>query len=549
VPETERALVLERAEGNPLFLEEIAHALRDCRGLEGIPDTLQALIAARIDRLGADEKQLLQSAALVGRVFWRGALECLAPELEVAVLLDRLLDRELVTPEERSTISGDVAFRFKHGLIRDIAYGGMSKARRAEEHQTFAAWVERRAGDELAEIRAHHLDQAAGLVAELDGAVPEELAHSAAAALEEAGRRALRRGALGVARRTLLRAIELEPSPDRRYLAAHAAWRLADVPTVGDEAEEVLTEARAAGRRDIEGRALVLLADLALHAEGDVSRAHDLADEALAALPEGEAAGLYDAHALITTIFWWLGNGEGATRHAEAMLDLARQAGRPELESLAQTQLAAIAGVRGDVAGALALLEQAESLAEESGSREAMGYALAVHGRRCEEAEADEAERYLRQALAIFDEIGAAGRYGWTLSNLASVYRQHGDLPLAEKTFREAVRRLRRTHEQGFLVEAERGLAEVFVELGKVDEADRLITEAEGRVGREDVWTRASLLHARGLVLAAQGREDEAEAAFLGALEIIEPTMYVILTREVQTSLESLQAAQDVASR
>jgi len=549
VTRIQRGLVLERAEGNPLFLEEIAHALRDGRGLDGIPDSLQALIASRIDGVAADEKKLLQSAALIGRVFWRGALERLAPDLEVVELLDRLVNREFVVAEERSSISGEHAYRFKHVLIRDVAYGGMSKARRAEEHQAFADWVADRARDELAEIRAHHLEQAADLLIELAGTIPEDLARSAAEALEEAGRRGLRRGALRSARRTLVRAVAIEPTPDRRYLAAHAAWRLADVPTVGDEAEAALAEARASGRPDIEGRALVLLADLALHADGDVARAHDLADEALAILPDDELAGLYDAHALITTIFWWLGNGEGATRHAEAMLELAHKAARPELESLAKTQLSAIAGVRGDVAGALVLLEQAESLAETSGSHEAMGYALAVHGRRFGEAESDEAERYLRRALEIFDEIGAAGRHGWTLSNLASVYRQRGEIPLAEKTFREAVRRLRGTHEQGYLAEAERGLAEVLVVQGKVDEADRLITEAERRVGRGDVWTRASLLHARGLVLVAQDRVDDAEASFLAALEIIEPTMYAILTREVRESLNALLDSRGVGAR
>jgi class 3 adenylate cyclase/predicted ATPase len=547
VPPARRKVVLERAEGNPLFLEEIAHALRDGRGIEGIPDTLQALIAARIDGLDSGEKRLLQSAALVGRVFWQGALESLAPDLDVEGLLDLLVGREFLVREELSTISGDSALRFKHGLIRDVAYGGMSKARRAEEHQAFAAWVEKHARDELAEIRAYHLDRAAELLAELDGVVAEDLAHSTADALEEAGRRALRRGALRVARRTLLRAVELDPSPDRRYLAAHAAWRLADVPTLREEAQEVLAEARAAERRDVQGRALVLLADLALHSEGDVTRAHVLADEALAILPEDELPGLYDAHALITTIYWWLGNGEGSTRHGEAMLDLAHRAGRPELESLALTQLSAIAGVRGDAAQAVALLEQAESLAESSGSREALAYALAVHGRRVDETQSEDAERYYREALEIFDEIGAAGRHGWTLSNLAGVYRQRGDLPLAEQTFREAVRRLRSTHEQGFLAEAERGLAEVLVERGKVDEADRLVAEAEGRVGRGDVWTSASLLHARGVVLAAQGRADEAESAFLAALEIIEPTMYEILTREIRSSLESLHLTRGVA--
>jgi class 3 adenylate cyclase/tetratricopeptide (TPR) repeat protein len=549
VPPAQLALVLERAEGNPLFLEEIARALRDGGGLQAVPDSLQALIAARIDALAPDEKHLLQSAALAGRVFWQGALERLAPDLAVAVLLDCLLEREFVTPEEHSTISDDRAFRFKHVLIRDVAYGGMTKQRRAHEHRAFAEWVEDRAADELADIRAHHLDQAAELLAELDGAVPEELAQSAAEALHHAGRRAMRRGALKVARRMLLRAVELEPNAVRRYFAAAAALRLADIPSVGDEAEETLAAARAEGLPGIEGRALVLLADLALHTDGDVARAHDLADEALAILPEDELAGLYDAHSLITTIYWWLGNGDGATRHAEAMLDLAHTASRADLESLARTQLSAIAGVRGDVAGSISLLDEAKSLAETSGSREAMGYALAVQGRRLGEVESDEAERYLHQALEMFEEIGAAGRYGWTLSNLASVYEQRGDLATAEKTYREAVRRLRGTHEQGFLVEAERGLAEVLVALDKVGEADKLIDEAERRVGRGDVWTRASLLHARGLVLAAQDRADEAEAAFRAALEIIEPTMYEILARQIRSSLQSLRGAEDLASR
>ena len=217
---------------------------------------------------------------------------------------------------------------------------------------------------------------------------------------------------------------------------------------------------------------VVLLADLALHTDSDVPRAHDLADEALAILPADELAGLYDAHSLITTIFWWLGNADGATRHGEAMLDLAHRAERPELESLALTQLAGVAGVRGDAAGSLALLERAETLAEASGSREAMAYALAVHGRGFGADEADEAERYLLRALEMLQEIGAAGRYGWTLAHLAAIYRQRGDLARAEKTYRDAVRRLRGTHEQGFLVEAERGLAELLVERDKVDEAD-----------------------------------------------------------------------------
>ncbi len=541
VPAAQRALVLERAEGNPLFLEEIARTLREHEALDRIPDSVQALIAARIDRLPAGEKRVLQSAALMGRVFWRGALDRLVPDLDVDSLLDGLLDREFVVPEERSTISGDRAFRFKHVLIRDVAYAGMSKLLRAEEHQAFAAWIDERARDELVGIRAYHLDQAVLLLAELGGRVPDALAHDAAAALESAGRRALQRGGFVSARRTLLRALELEPTPGRRYLAAHAAWRLSDVPTVRAEAEDALAEARAAGLPDIEGQALVLLADLALHAESAVVRAHDLADEALAILPADETVGLYDANALIATIFWWRGDAAGATRHGEAMLELAHQSGRPDLESLALTQLASVAGVQGDAARSLDLLERAEAIADSSGSREAKAFALAVRGRRYGENESAEAETCLVEALEIFRETGAAGRYGWTLANLGVVYEQRGDIALAEKTYREAVGGLRSTHEQGYLVEAERRLAEVLVKQGKVDEADRVVAAAQRRVGREDVWTRASMLHAAGLVRTAQGRTEEAAAAFSAALEIAEPTMYAILTDEIRASLESLR--------
>ena len=544
VPPAQRALVLERAEGNPLFLEEIARMLREDEELDRIPDSVQASIAARIDRLRAGEKRVLQSAALIGRVFWRGALDRLVPDLDVDSLLDGLLDREFVVPEELSTISGDRAFRFKHVLIRDVAYSGMSKALRAQEHRAFADWVDEHARDELAGIRAYHLDHAAQLLVELGGAVPDELAHDAAAALEQAGRRALQRGAFVAARRTLLRSVELEPSPERRYLAAHAAWRLSDVPSVREEADVALAEARAADLPAIEGRSLVLLADLALHAESNVVRAHDLADEALAILPADEAVGLYDANALIATIFWWRGEAEGATRHGQAMLELAHRAGRPELESLALTQLASVAGVQGEAQRSLELLERAEELAESSGNRDAMAFALAVHGRRFGEAESDEAEKYLLQALEMFRETGGAGRYGWTLSNLGAVYEQRGDIALAEKTFRDAVSGLRATHEQGYLAEAERRLAEVLVRQGKTDEADRVVAAAQRRVGREDVWTHASLLHAAGLVRAAQGRTAEADAAISAALEIIEPTMYAILANEIRQSLESLRAAE-----
>src|SRR6267378_459532 len=180
-----RARLLDKTEGNPLFVEETVRMLVE-EGAEGgdrIPDSLQAMIGARIDRLPAGAKIVLQRGSVIGRTFWAGAIDHLSPEYhseEVEDILDDLLLRDFVTREERSTITGEAAYRFKHVLIREVAYGGLSKSGRAEYHTRFAEWLREKADKELLEIRAYHLDQACLLYAELDGHPPVELARMAA---------------------------------------------------------------------------------------------------------------------------------------------------------------------------------------------------------------------------------------------------------------------------------------------------------------------------------------------------------------------------------
>ena len=204
--------VLAKTEGNPLFVEEMIRMLaeRPRGGSERIPDTLQALIAARIDRLPAAQRILVQRAAVMGRIFMGGALAHLSPEIEdVDQSIGELLLRDLVVREVRSTITGEHAYKFRHVLIREVAYAGLAKSARADLHRAFAGWLAERAGDELLEIRAFHLDQAARLLTELDGSAPADLNEEAAVALTKAGRRALSREAYRSARKLLLRAVEL----------------------------------------------------------------------------------------------------------------------------------------------------------------------------------------------------------------------------------------------------------------------------------------------------------------------------------------------------
>ncbi len=519
--------------------------------IKRIPDSVQAVIAARIDGLDAGDKRLLQRAALVGRVFWRGALDALSPDVDVAAGLDRLLEREFIAPEAHSSISGERAFRFTHGLIRDVAHATVSKAERAEDHRRVARWVAERAPDELADIHAHHLDVAARLVAELDGTVPSDLAHDAAAALEGAGRRSFHRSSFTAARSQFVRAVALEPTLERRYLAAQSACRLSDTPTVREEAPVVLEEARTESAPDIEGRALLLLAEIALRADSDVAHARELAHQALEVLPDDELQGLYDARSLLATLGWWVGDADASRRHGEAMLEGARSLGRIDLEAIALYHLAGVASAVGDAEEARRMTRRATALAEESGSREAFGFARAAAGRCSWEVEGDfdATETAYRDALAAYEEIGAAGRAGWAVSMLGALELRRGRVDRAEELLRDAVRRLRATQEGGYLVEAERGLAEALVAGGKLTEAERVAEHAQRTVGREDVWSRASTLHALGLVRAAQGRTNEAEALLRESLAIVEPTMFRTLTEEVRASIDAVRGGATAAAK
>jgi class 3 adenylate cyclase/tetratricopeptide (TPR) repeat protein len=535
-----RTDILTTAEGNPLFVEETVRMLAEGGdGRSGIPDTLQALIAARIDRLPAAEKALLQRAAVIGRTFWEGALDALSPGVgQSAALLDELLRRELVQREPRSTITGERAYRFKHVLIREVGYAGLPKADRADYHRRFADWLHERLGEELLEIRAYHLDQTATLVAELDGAPPAELAQEAAAALERAGKRALAREANTAARRLLLRAVELEPTLRRRHHAAVAAWRLGDYPALANEADEVLGEARSARDRHIEGRALNALADVALTRDADIDRGRELVEQALAVLPEDDVPGRFDALMVRGWIGWITGNLGDSKSAAKEALALAGTAGRKDLESQAAQQLAEIHIARLEAGDAEPIVDRAAALAEESGSLEARGRAFASRGKLLTlKGELDEAERALADAQALFEEAGVPMVLARTLNARAWLDWRRGRLDEADKRFRESIRILKPLEDRGTLCESQRSLAQLLLQRGKVEEAERVALEARKTVGPQDVSSRATTRMALALVRAAQGRDDEAEKLLREALEIAAESGFNYVRYEVLRAL------------
>jgi hypothetical protein len=206
VPRELHELVLRRAEGNPFFLEELASSIaeRGARGAE-VPDTVQAVLASRVDLLPPDEKAALQAAAVIGRVFWRGAVRALLHEAAPDFAL--LEARDFVRRRPTSALAGEREFTFKHALTRDVAYASLPEERRAALHAAFARWLEDSGGgrDEHAAFLAHHY----AIAAEREGVRLEAITW-----LMRAAELAIGRYELDEALALLHRALELEPGPD-----------------------------------------------------------------------------------------------------------------------------------------------------------------------------------------------------------------------------------------------------------------------------------------------------------------------------------------------
>ena len=236
--EAVRAKIIEAAEGNPLFVEQMLSMLindgslhRDDAGLWTItsdlgamtvPPSISALLTARLDRLGGTDRAVIECGAVIGQVFYRGAIEELVPDsirAAVGPSLRSLSRKELVAFDESTRFAGQEAFRFLHILIRDAAYQGLLKRSRAELHEGFVEWLERVAPDRLLEyeeICGHHLEQAFLIRAEL-GPVNEAIRHlgeRGARYLSSAGQRALARGDMPAAESLLRRAAGLLSSDD-----------------------------------------------------------------------------------------------------------------------------------------------------------------------------------------------------------------------------------------------------------------------------------------------------------------------------------------------
>ncbi len=339
--DTQQAL-LERAGGNPLYAEEFVRLLTDrdvgAEAME-VPESVQALIAARLDTLTAERKSLLQDAAVIGKVFWAGALAAMGDRDPVGVeqVLHELARKELVRPARISSMDGEHEYGFWHVLVRDVCYQQIPRAARAARHQAAAAWLEHKAGgraEDVADVLAHHyqaaleLSRAAGIDAEL-----QELQTQAIHYLALAGARALSLD-VGQAERQLAGALDLCPSDDpvRASLLerwSHAAQQQGRLLETREALEQALDLYRKRHEPVSGGRVLTRLG-LVLHRLGD-PRSEEAFDEAVELL-EQQPAGpeLVDALAYRAGRFTLTNRYAQGVAAAQTALSLAVALGLPE---------------------------------------------------------------------------------------------------------------------------------------------------------------------------------------------------------------------------
>jgi class 3 adenylate cyclase/tetratricopeptide (TPR) repeat protein len=290
VPKPLRELLMRRASGNPFFLTEMV-VLAEGGSDVGVPPTLRALLAARLDQLQQYERSVLERGAVEGELFHRGAVAAMATEeTPMVATLATLVRRDLLLPD-RPTVEGEDAYRFRHVLFRDAVYDALAKENRAELHCRLARWLDE-CGEKLVEadeLIGYHLERATQCLAEIDQPDPE-LAFAAGDRLAAAGRRALWRADNRTAEGLLYRSLDLT-RPYRLDLHAELdlAWSKANPlegAAIADDAAE-----RASSDSVAEAAFLARVVATQRRIEGAGGSLDELEQLAHQALPLVEAAG------------------------------------------------------------------------------------------------------------------------------------------------------------------------------------------------------------------------------------------------------------------
>ncbi len=387
LPSDLHARIVDRTGGNPFFVEEILRQLIDegriARVGDGwraeagltavqIPDTVQAVLAARIDLLGPDEKRALQAASVVGRIFWPAPVgrSLDAGPARVDELLRGLESRDLVLARLGSSMAGQPEFIFKHALVRDVAYESIPKRDRAMAHLQVARWIEETVGErrlEVVELLAHHYTaaQRASSWGHVEPDRREEIRSRAVELLFEAAEEAGRLFALDRARERLDTGLELARGPTERARGMEGNARLLLWQDDGDAAWRAAREAIdlrvGSSEAPVDRRAIARLCGLMLSIPTrwpglmrqlpTREEAKPYLDLGLSMLDDGDSEERLGMLMVLAAWGWGFGEADSdPARSAEyaaagtSAIELARRLGRPDLISAALDTAGANAG-------------------------------------------------------------------------------------------------------------------------------------------------------------------------------------------------------------
>jgi class 3 adenylate cyclase len=480
--------LLARAGGNPLYAEQYARVLLERGDFDELPKSVQGIIAARLDALSEDEKLLLQDAAVMGQVFWLGAIEAVGglPRWQAEELLRALERKEFVRRGRSSSVASESEYAFRHLLIRDVAYGQIPRAVRSDKHRAAAAWIDSLGRpEEQAELLAHHYLQALEL-AEAAGLDSADLAKPARTALRDAGDRAAALYAVDAAKRFYDAALRLSPENDaeRALLLFRCA---APVHDLGGGDPELLVAAR---------------------------------DALLAAGRTAEAA---EAEMGLVSSFWIRGRVDLSATHADRAAALVEGAAPSRSRASVLLRLASRRSiVLGDKEGARELASQALALAEEFEWAEGMSMAHGTLGT----ARVDLGDRGgledLERSVELAASVGALGELSRALNNLSTQLGILGDLNRGYEVRLEGAKVAERMGSdvdiQWFLAV----LSEYPYRFGEWGESLRMADEFLGKVDSgEPHYASWQVLARRAEIRLARGAEADAMADAGRALQLV----------------------------
>jgi len=517
--ERTRDRIAGASEGNPLFVEEMLAMVREGggNGEVVVPPTIHALLQARLDQLGLDERVVIERGSVEGEVFHRGSVTQLSPDPlrpALEVHLSALVRKELIRPNS-STFVGDDAFRFRHLLIRDAAYESLPKSTRAELHERFADWLDGHELVEQDEILGYHLEQAHLYRKELDSDDPRlpDLSSRTAQHLADGGRGALDRGDVHAGLSLLRRASAVLPADDqlRHRLALDQFWALWEV---GDQQDAQALVGAALKATDPAVRAIAEILDT----EADFIRGRAAPDrtprleEALSVLEAaGHDEGLAHYWLSIATEAWFRCRAAECVTASERAVAHAERAGMARGLHESKSKICACYVLAPTtVPEAIERVEEIRreahaSMLLEAVSSVCLGRLLAMRT----DGDLDGARELVQGGRQAHSDAGALVTAAGTCMSEAHLEWRAGRIEATELVLRAGLEELERLGDRGYSPTVALCLADRLSAQGRLDEAAALCVRARERTGADDLVNFVYLDGLEGVLLARAGSHDE----------------------------------------